>query len=230
MDLIQIQNYSATGAGAATLPLILLMFLLSRWSGGLIARYGPRLPLIVGPVIAVAGFLFFAWPSVGGTYWRTFFPAFVVLGLGLAVSVAPLTTVVMDAVDQNRSGTASGINNAVARVAGLLSIAVLGAAMTSAFRLDRSLATLAIPAPALREIQSNEIRLAALKIPQGIDAQTATAIEASVKQAFVFGFRLVMLTCAILATAGAGFAWRMIRVPSRHDPPRPTRSEKYNGA
>lgn len=217
LDLIQIQHYSATATGAAALPLILLMFLLSRWSGGLIVSYGARLPLIVGPFVAAAGFLLFAWPSVGGTYWRTFFPAFVVLGLGLAVSVAPLTTVVMDAVGQNRSGTASGINNAVARVAGLLSIAVLGVAMTSAFafRLDRSLATLAIPAPALREIQSNAVRLAALKTPEGIDAQSALAVEASVKQAFVFGFRLVMVTCAVLAFASAGFAWRMIKAPSR---------------
>lgn len=217
LDLIQIQNYSATATGAAAVPLIVLMFLLSRWSGGLITRYGGRRPLIIGPVVAAIGFLLFAWPSVGGTYWRTFFPAFVVLGFGLAVTVAPLTTVVMDAVRLNQSGTASGINNAVARVAGLLAVAVLGVAMTSAFvfRLNRSLATLAIPAPALHEIQSNEIRLAALKIPEGIAAQSAAAIEASVKQAFVFGFRMVMLICAILAIASAGFAWKMIKVPSR---------------
>lgn len=217
LDLIQIQHYSATAAGAAALPLILLVFLLSRWSGGLIARYGARGPLIIGPLIAAAGFLLFAWPSVGGDYWKTFFPAFVVLGLGLAVSVAPLTTVVMDAVGQNRSGTASGINNAVARVAQLLSIAVLGAAMAGVFavRLNRDLATLAIPAPALQEIQSNEIRLAALRAPSWLDARDAAAVEASVQQAFVFGFRFVMLTCAALAAASAAFAWVMIKVPTR---------------
>lgn len=217
LDLIQIQHYSATATGAAALPLILLMFLLSRWSGGLVVRYGARRPLIIGPTIAAAGFLLFAWPSVGGSYWRTFFPAFMVLGFGLAVTVAPLTTVVMDAVGQNRSGTASGINNAVARVAGLLSIAILGVAVTAAFglRLNRDLAALAIPAPAVREIQMNEIRLAALKVPAGIDTQEAAAIKMSIDHAFVYGFRLVMLTCAALATASTGFAWRMIKVPTR---------------
>ncbi len=212
LDLIQIQHYSATATGAAALPFILLMFLLSRWSGGLVAHYGPRRPLIIGPIIAAVGFLLFAAPSVGGNYWRTFFPAFVVLGFGLAVSVAPLTTVVMNAVDQDRAGAASGINNAVARVAGLLAIAVLGVAMTSvfAFRLNRSLADLAIPTPVMHDLQSNEIRLAALTVPAGTDAKLAAAIRVSIEQAFIFGFRFVMLICAGLSLASAAFAWRMI--------------------
>jgi EmrB/QacA subfamily drug resistance transporter len=205
LDLIQIQGYSATAAGAAALPAILLLFLLSRWSGGLVARYGPRLPLIVGPLITAAGFFLFAIPGVGGSYWTTFFPAFIVLGFGMAISVAPLTTVVMSAVDQDRAGTASGINNAVARIAGLLSIAVLGIVMVHSFstRLDRDLARLQLWPDVKKNLESNYIKLAALEIPASVDSSTSAEIKASIDQAFVYSFRLVMLISAGLAVASA---------------------------
>jgi EmrB/QacA subfamily drug resistance transporter len=212
LNLIQVQHYSATATGAAALPLIVLMFALSRWSGGLVTHYGPRRPLIMGPIIAAAGFLLFAVPSVGGSYWRTFFPGFVVLGLGMAVSVAPLTTVVMDAVDRNHAGTASGINNAVARVAGLLAVAILGIVMVSAFShsMNRSLMQLNLPADAAHDLRSNEIRLGALTVPHGLNSNTAAAIESSIDQAFLSGFRLIMLICAALGVTSAAFAWQKI--------------------
>ncbi len=212
LDLIQIQGYSATAAGAASVPTVALIFFLSRWSGGLVARYGARLPLIAGPLITAAGFLLFAIPSVGKTYWTAFFPGFVVLGLGMAVSVAPLTTVVMGSVESDRAGTASGINNAVARVAGVLAVAVLGIVMFQAFghKLLASLHSLSLAPSVLRNIESNLIKLADMGVPSNLDAGMRTAIRYDVVNAFVFGFRLIMLICAGLAAASAAIAFRML--------------------
>jgi EmrB/QacA subfamily drug resistance transporter len=212
LNLIQVQGYSTTATGAAALPLILLMFFLSRWSGGLVARYGARVPLVIGPLIAAVGFVLFAVPGVGVSYWKAFFPAFVVLGFGFAVSVAPLTTVVMSSVDQDRAGTASGINNAAARVAGVLAVAILGIVMVKLFSssLNRSLAGERLASGVFQYIRSNEIKLAGLDLPPGLGADTAALIRASISQAFVFGFRMVMYICAGLSVASSAAASLMI--------------------
>jgi EmrB/QacA subfamily drug resistance transporter len=212
LNLIQVQQYSATATGAALLPFILLMFVLSRWSGGLVARYGPRVPLVIGPLIAATGFLLFALPSTGISYWKAFFPALVVLGFGMAVTVAPLTTVVMSSVDQDHAGAASGINNAIARVAGVLAIAVFGIVMVSAFgsTLKHELANLGLSSDVRHEIQSQVIKLAGLEPPSILDAGTSAAIRTAINQAFVFGFRLIMLLCAGLAAASSAVAWLFI--------------------
>lgn len=209
LNLIQVQGYSATATGAATLPLILLLFFLSRWSGGLVDRYGPRTPLVAGPLMVALGFAIFAVPSVGGNYWKTFFPALVVLGLGMAITVAPLTTLVMSSVGRDRVGTASGINNAVARIAGVLAIAVLGIVMVSAFssRLNLKLKRVSLPPEIRHEIQANQTKLAGLPVPDGVDAGTGAMIKASVNEAFVFGFRAVLGMCAALALTSAALAW-----------------------
>ena len=213
LNLIQVQGYSATKAGAAMLPMILLVFLLSRWSGGLVARYGPRKPLIVGPLIVAGGFLLFAVPGIGGAYLTTFLPAIVLFGLGLAVTVAPLTTVVMNSVDRDHVGAASGINNAVARVAGVLAIAVLGIVMVNAFssRLDTRLDRLSLDDATRHEIRANKNKLAGLQVPAGVDAGTGHEIRESVREAFVYGFRVVILMCAGLSVASAAVTAKMIR-------------------
>jgi EmrB/QacA subfamily drug resistance transporter len=209
LNLIQVQGYSAFATGAAVLPLILLMFALSRWSGGLVARYGPRAPLVIGPFIAATGFALFALPATGSSYWRGFFPAIIVLGFGMAVTVAPLTTIVMSSVDQDHAGTASGINNAVARIASVLAIAVLGVVMVKGFdlRLTHELANLRLPSGVLREIHSRVTRLAGLELPSNLDARTATAIRGTINHAFIFGFRIIMLICSGLAAASSAVAW-----------------------
>jgi EmrB/QacA subfamily drug resistance transporter len=209
LNLIQVQGYSPFATGAAVLPLIVLMFALSRWSGGLVARYGARMPLIIGPLIAATGFALFVLPSIGGSYWRVFFPAIVVLGFGMAVTVAPLTTVVMGSVDQDHAGTASGINNAVARIASVLAVAVLGVVMVKAFdfRLMHDLAKLGLPSDVLREIQFRVTRLAGMELPPNLDARSGDAIRAAINHAFIFGFRLIILVSAGLAAASSAVAW-----------------------
>jgi EmrB/QacA subfamily drug resistance transporter len=212
MNLIQVQHFSATAAGAAGLPFILLMFLLSRWSGGLVAHYGPKLPLIVGPLIAAVGFGLFAIPGVGGSYWSTFFPAFLVLGFGMSISVAPLTTVVMGSVDQDRAGAASGINNAVARVSGLLAVAVFGIIMVNAFaaRLDHELSHQEVPQPIREYAYANRTKLAAMEVHADMNSHAAVIVQHEIANAFVFAFRTLMVCCALLALLSAATAARLI--------------------
>lgn len=212
LNLIQVQAYSATAAGAAWLPFILIMFSLSRWSGGLVKRYGVKLPLVAGPGIAALGYALFAIPGVGGSYWITFFPAMGVLGLGMALSVAPLTTTVMNAVPEKRAGVASGVNNAVSRIAGLLGIAVFGIVMVHSFNreLDRRLAPLELSPEVRRVIEAERVKIAGAELPPGIDQQTRLVLKHAIDESFVFGFRLVMLTSLVLALASALVAFTMI--------------------
>jgi EmrB/QacA subfamily drug resistance transporter len=212
LNLIQVQGYSATAAGAAWIPFILILFFLSRWSGGLVKRHGAKFPLVVGPSIAALGFLIFMLLGVGGSYWTTFFPAVVVLGLGMALSVAPLTTTVMNAVPNNRAGIASGVNNAVSRVGGLLGIALLGVVIVHSFNreLDHRLARADTPPEVRRSIDEQRVRLAGARLPASMDDETQVALRQAINESFVGGFRMVMMAAVGLALASALCAWIMI--------------------
>ncbi len=212
-DLIQIQHYSATAAGAAFLPYILIMFFLSEWSGSLLCRYGARLPLTLGPLLTAVGFALFIVPGVGGSYWTTFFPAITVLGLGMTINAAPLTTTVMSAVKQRQAGIASGINNAISRTAGLLAIAVFNIFLFNAFNynLDRYLAKLNIPLSVIEQLSEQRFKLAGAEIPANVTGELRRTLQEAITFSFVDGFRLVMLIAAILAFASAVVAFFTIK-------------------
>ncbi len=210
--LINIHGYSPTAAGSALLPFTLLIFSLSRWSGGLVARYGSRLPLVVGPLFAAAGYVLFALPSTGGSYWTTFFPAIVLLGLGMAITVAPLTTTVMGAAEERYSGVASGINNAVARVAGLLAIALLGIVVSIVFNasLASNTASLHLSPAVQQALDAQRGKLAGTEVPAGVDPATHAALSFAIALSFVSAFRVAMSIGAGLALTSALCAWFMI--------------------
>jgi EmrB/QacA subfamily drug resistance transporter len=212
-NLIQVQGYTPTQAGAANLPLILILFFFSRWAGGLVARYGAKLPLVIGPIIAACGFLLFAKPGIGGTYWSTYFPAMIVLGLGMSGVVAPLTTTVMDSVSESQAGVASGVNNAVSRVASLLSIAVLGMVAFHVFntQLAQKLDVSNLSAPVKNAVLEQRNRLTQIEPPKGLDAAQERVLKRSIDGSFLSGFRWVMIISAGLALLSAFSAWSMIQ-------------------
>ena len=220
LELIEVRGYSATVAGAVLLPFPIVMFALSRWSGGLVTRVGHRLPLTVGPAVAALGIalLALAGGTDGRSLWTTFIPANVVLALGMAITVAPLTTTVMNAVEGAHSGVASGINNAVSRVAGLVAIAVFGLMLSRSFesRVEPRLDRLDLP-PAARAAVGGELRKMA-----GADVDSIPSLpnerRAGVRQAvdasFDGAYRVVMAWVAALAATAALVGAAMV------DPPR----------
>jgi len=205
MDLIEIQHYTATQAGAAFLPFVVIMFGLSRWAGGLVARYGSRIPLTIGPLAAACGIALFAVVPQTGNYWTTFFPAVVVMGLGMTISVAPLTTTVMNAIPDSKSGLASGINNAVSRLAGLLAVAVFGAILVTVFNhtLDYKLAQLALSPNVRAPIDAARPLLASAHNPD-------PAVQRAITESFVSGYRFVIWIATGLAVFSGIAAWLII--------------------
>ena len=213
-NLIQVQGYTVIAAGMALLPFVLIMFLLSRWAGGLVGRYGSKLPLVVGPVIAAAGFALFALPNAeAGSYWTSFFPAVMVMSVGMTASVAPLTTTVMGAVEERHAGVASGINNAVSRIAALLAVAIFGLFMLNTF--DKNLAEQLHGMPVSSEVRvqllAQSTDFVNMKIPDNVNDEVQATIRQAIRESFVNGFRLVCYLAAGLALASALVSWLLIR-------------------
>jgi EmrB/QacA subfamily drug resistance transporter len=214
--LIQVHGYPATLAGTTLLPFTIIMAALSRWAGGLIDKFGARLPLIISPAIAALGIGALGLTVANGSYWE-FLVSIAILGFGMVVTVAPLTATVIGAVPAHQIGVASGISDAVASVANLLAVALLGAVALST--LDHEL-TRNLQNPALSEAVKHAIQAAhgqlviepALADLQGADRANAELI---LKASLAESIRWVMLIAAALALSGAA-ASTLIPGPTRH--------------
>jgi EmrB/QacA subfamily drug resistance transporter len=203
--LIDVQKYTPTAAGAAGLPFVVLVFLLSRWSGGLITRIGARAPLVIGAAIAGVAFLLYSLPGIGGGYWTTYFAAVCTLGVGAAFFVAPLTTTVFDSSDPSQSGVASAINNAITRAAGLIAIAVLGILLSAVFDrgFDARLAASHVAPKTTTLLARERDRLTPGTVPRDVPAADRAAVELALANGYLAGYRAVMYASAGIAFGAA---------------------------
>lgn len=199
--LIQVRGFDATLAGAAFLPFTILMGSLSRFSGGLVERIGTRLPLTIGPFITGVGFVACALTGPRTSYWSILFPGVLTVGIGMTLTVAPLTNAVMASVPQSKVGAASGINNAVARVAGLLAIAVLGAIVLAIFASQMT-AWISGHSGTAETLIPQLGNLANVKKPPEMPASDWASAKAAIDDAFVTALRAALFSCAALC----GFA------------------------
>ena len=213
--LIQVGGYSAVSAGAVFLPFTIVIGLLSRWSGGLVDRLGARLPLIIGPLITALGFGLLTLCIGGNTYW-TFIAAMIVLGLGMAVSIAPLTTTVINAVPASQTGVASGINNAVAALAGLLAVAIFGAVALGIYDrgLERRLQATAASVELSQTVHDGRgqfVTAPAVSMSDDADHQLAQMI---IRASLAKSIRSIMLLAVILSLGAAASGALLPRLPN----------------
>jgi EmrB/QacA subfamily drug resistance transporter len=192
--LIRLGLYTATQAGAALLPLALILGFGSYFAGGIANRFGPRISLGLGPFVAACGLALLAVADFHASYWTGIFPSVSILAIGMTVTVAPLTSLVMGAAGTGRAGIASGVNNAVARIAGLFAVAVLGAVLFASFSHYMGGVPRAQASEALNAVMSGHA--------SGYDAASV---------AFHRALQTVMWTSACSAAIGGMVGWLSIR-------------------
>ena len=176
LNLIQIQGYSELYAGLAMLPIIFSIAGISMLMGRYVDRYGVRIPLIIGPIITSLGYFLFSLNGITDgpeAYWQTYFISFLLIGIGMGITVAPLTTAVMGAVSEDNAGIASGINNTVARAAAVLAIAILGPVALISFNksIDREIQDMMLTENIKIEIMIESSNFAAAEVPAGLSGQ-----------------------------------------------------------
>jgi predicted MFS family arabinose efflux permease len=208
-NLIQVQGYSAAQAGAVFLPFTLILGFGSTLAGDMIRKFDPRMILTVGPVVAAAGFMALAIPGANASYVSGFLPGILIIGVGMTLSVAPLTTVVMSSVGDSETGVASGVNNTAARIAGVLAVAVLTAVAVWQFSgaLETRLKDSDVPSELVEQLMSNAAELAELKAPDGTPERTIAMVSGAVALAYVGTFRVLVIICGILAVLSGAIAW-----------------------
>jgi len=217
LGLIRVHGYSATEAGASFLPFPAMLFMLSRWSGTLIDKYGPRPPLVIGPALAGVGLLLLAWPETGTPYTMTYMPGVIVLGLGMAICIAPLTTTVMNAVDDQHAGIASAVNNAASRVAGLLSVAAVGPILVPVFMMALEPRIDHLPVGIIDHVHRvGPEPLMELVAPEGLAPADAAQLVEAARAAFNQAFRAVLAALSGLAFLSAAVAWATLGPEGEH--------------
>ncbi|MEX2160437.1 MAG: MFS transporter [Anaerolineales bacterium] len=211
-NLIQVQGYDIVQAALGFLPFPLIIGLASGFSGKLIARYGVKRPLIIGPLIVAVGFLLFGRAGLGASFWLDFFPAVIVMAIGMSIIIAPLTTAVMSSAPNRLSGTASGINTAINSAANVLAVAVLGVVALSVFNVsvNGQLRNLELPPQTIALIEAETVKLANAQAPSSLQPGQRQEVNRIFDLAFIDAFRTLMYVCAALVTFGAVVSFAMI--------------------
>lgn len=207
LNMVQVQGYSQLQSGLTFLPFTIMMISLARFAGGLADKFGPRLLLICGPAAAGAGLLMLSFvkqTNGPGDYWTTFFPGVIVFGLGVSFTVAPLTAAVMGSVSDHLSGTASGVNNAVSRIAGVFANAIFGALAVLLFAgaLQTQLKGVKLNANYKQLVMVQAANLGNAKVPEGININKKE-IEKAYHESFINAYAKIMRTSAALGFLGA---------------------------
>lgn len=210
--LQQVSGYSALAAGMAGVPVTLILFLLSPRTGALANKYGPRLFMGLGPILAGCGFLLMLRLGTHVEYWTQLFPAIIIFGVGLAITVAPLTSAILGDVAPSQAGIASAVNNAVARVAGLIAIAVVGAVVAAQFSsvVDQKMSSSAVPSGAVATA-----RQISLETTPPSPYQHDPAFKQTLSDASVSAFHAGILTISGLLIAGGAISLIGIRNPAK---------------
>jgi hypothetical protein len=223
--LQQTLGYSPLGAGFATTPISLILFALSPVFGRIATSTGPRVPMCVGPIVAGIGLLLLTRVDANASYLADVLPGVIVFGLGLSATVAPLTATALNSVAENRVGVASGINNAVSRMAGVLAIAVFGALIAGRFAttVDDSVADSNLTSRADQEISKAKDNPLQRPDTGGLPPAQAAEVESATAAGAEDGFHLAMMVAGTLMIVGGVVAGIALRNPPReteYDAPR----------